>query len=299
MNAPLIALLAAGIALLLLAFVTRRPPVDGVPDLDGYFAAWGPLHGGYDPRTGTVFLRGWLTGTYRVCRPLARWGVQPDVLTLIGAWGVGAAAVVAGLHEGRHVIDAGPFWAGWLLGITAPLDNIDGCVAILTGRVTKWGYVLDSSVDRVCDGLTLVALWTAGAPVGLCIAAGAALGLLEYLRARAVGAGVTEVGVLSLGERPNRITAACLGLIAAGAVAPHRDALAGVGTAAVLGLSLIGLVQVGWFVRRRLTALDGASAEGATQGAPSQGGPGAPQEAPTSPATMPADSVTNGKPPPG
>jgi CDP-diacylglycerol--glycerol-3-phosphate 3-phosphatidyltransferase len=84
------------------------------------------------------------------------------------------------------------------------------------------------------------------------VAAGSALGLLEYVRARAVGAGVREVGVLSLGERPNRITAACLGLIAAGAVASHRDLLAGVGAAAVLGLSVIGLAQVTWFVRRRL-----------------------------------------------
>ena len=91
-----------------------------------------------------------------------------------------------GLHEGHSsVFDAGPFWAGWLLGLAAPLDNIDGCVAILTGRDSlDWGYVLDSCVDRICDGLALLALWAAGAPVGSCVAAGCALGLLEYMRAQ-------------------------------------------------------------------------------------------------------------------
>lgn len=254
MPAPVIALLAVGAALVLLALATARNPGVPVPSLDGYLARWAPLHGGYDPRTGTVFLRGWLTGTYRVCRPLARRGVQPDVLTLLGAWGVAAAAVVAGLHEGSGVLDAGPFWAGWLLGLAAPLDNIDGCVAILTDRVSDWGYVLDSCVDRICDGLALLALWAAGAPVGSCVAAGCALGLLEYMRARAVGVGVTEVGVLSLGERPNRITANALGLIAAGCVASHRGLLAGIGADAVLALSLIGLLQVGFFIRRRLSS---------------------------------------------
>ena len=254
MPVPVIALLAAGVFLVGLALVTARRPRAAIPSLDGYLARWAPLHGGYDPRTGTVFLRGWLTGTYRVCRPLARRGIQPDVLTLLGAWGVAAAAVVAGLHEGRGVVDAGPFWAGWLLGIAAPLDNVDGCVAILTDRVTPWGYVLDSCVDRVCDGLALVALWAAGAPVESCVAAGCALGLLEYLRARAVGVGVTEVGVISLGERPNRITANALGHIAAGCFASHRGLLAGIGADAVLGLSFVGLLQVGLFIRGQLAS---------------------------------------------
>lgn len=254
MRLPVILLLATGVLIVGLALASARRPAAPVPSLDGYLARWAPLHGGYDPRTGTVFLRGWLTGTYRVCRPLARRGVQPDVLTLVGAWGVAAAAVVAGLPEGHSALVAGPFWAGWLLGIAAPLDNIDGCVAILTDRVTPWGYVLDSCVDRVCDGLGLLALWAAGAPVGSCVAAGCALGMLEYLRARAVGVGVREVGVISLGERPNRITANALGLIAAGCFASHRNLLAGIGAYAVLGLSMFGLLQVGLFIHRRLSS---------------------------------------------
>ncbi len=248
----LAALAATGLGLVVLAVLTRRPALCAVPSLDGYFGDWSALHGGYDPRTGSRVLRGWLTGVYRVCRPLARAGVQPDVLTLVGAWGVAAAAVVAGLGDGGHVYDSGPFWASWTLFAAALLDNLDGCVAILTGRTTAWGYVLDSVVDRVCDGLGVLALWAAGAPVWTCVAAGSALGLLEYARARAVGAGMTEVGRLTLGERPNRITANCLGLFTAGLFSGHAALCAGLGAGAVLGLSVVGLGQLTLVVRRRL-----------------------------------------------
>lgn len=254
---PLLVLAAVGVGLLVLAVVSKKPVVAAVPDLDGYLTQWQELHGGYDPRTGGRVLKAWLTVVYRACRPLARAGVLPDVLTLAGAWGVAGAAVVAGLSDGGHIVDSGPFWASWLLFAAAPLDNLDGCVAVLTGRTTAWGYVLDSVVDRLCDILGLLALWAAGAPVWVCVAAGGALGLLEYTRARAAGVGMTEVGRLTLGERPNRITVNCLGLFTAGLYPAHRTLCAGLGAGAMLGLTVIGMVQLSIVVRRRLVGQAG------------------------------------------
>ena len=59
-----------------------------------------------------------------------------------------------------------------LVVVSGLLDGLDGAVAVLTDRATRWGHVLDSLVDRCSDGLYLVALWLVGAPAGVCVAAG-------------------------------------------------------------------------------------------------------------------------------
>ena len=43
------------------------------------------------------------------------------------------------------------------------LDNVDGAVAVLTGRATAWGAVLDAVADRVGDLALVGALLLAGA----------------------------------------------------------------------------------------------------------------------------------------
>jgi CDP-diacylglycerol--glycerol-3-phosphate 3-phosphatidyltransferase len=148
-----------------------------------------------------------------------------------GRWAVAAAAVVV---------------------VSALLDSLDGAVALLTGRATAWGSVLDSVVDRVSDGLYLVALWLVGAPPGLCVAAGALTLLQEYARARAAAGGMREIGVVTVWERPTRVVVTALFLLGAGLYVARADLWAALGAAAWLGLGAVGLVQLLLVVRRRL-----------------------------------------------
>ena len=41
--------------------------------------------------------------------------------------------------------------AALLVGASGLLDNLDGAVAVLSGRTSRWGFVLDSGCDRLAD----------------------------------------------------------------------------------------------------------------------------------------------------
>lgn len=213
-------------------------------DRDSYFDAWADLHGGYDPRS-NILVRGWLSGAYALARPFAVARVPPDLVTVLGVLVSGGAAALASV-EGR----------GWLLAaalvvvVSALLDNLDGAVALLTARTTRWGHVLDSLADRLSDLLYLLALWVSGADPAVCVVAGALMLLQEYVRARAAAGGMTEVGVVTVWERPTRVivTAAFLGSAAA-----LGDPWPALGAWAWVGLGVVGLVQLLTVVRRRLS----------------------------------------------
>ena len=191
-------------------------------------AAWSALHGGLEP---TPAVRRYLAVTHRLATPVARTGVHPDVLTALSL--VAAAAVL--VLPGR--------WAALAIGVSALLDALDGAVAVQQGRPSRWGYVLDSVVDRLCDGLFLAALALAGAPWSLAVAGGALVLLLEYTRARAGNAGGSEVVVLTVGERPVRVVLPVLGLLLA---------LPTVALWVLAVTTAVGLVQLLVAVRRQL-----------------------------------------------
>jgi CDP-diacylglycerol--glycerol-3-phosphate 3-phosphatidyltransferase len=78
---------------------------------------------------------------------LARVGVTPNMLTvaqLLG--GIGAAVLIAN-GELR--------WGGVAMLAAAALDAFDGTLARTTGRVTRFGGVFDSTVDRLFEGVIL------------------------------------------------------------------------------------------------------------------------------------------------
>jgi phosphatidylglycerophosphate synthase len=223
------------------------PP--SIPDRDAYFDRWAQLHGGYRP--GESRLSRWLLGTvYALSAPLARRGYSPNALTGVGVV-VTAALLAPAAAGGRWLLLAVP-----LIIASGLLDNVDGCVAVLTDRTSAWGFVLDSVADRICDALYLVALWLAGASVGWCVLAGALVGLLEYARARAGNAGFGEIGVVTVCERPTRvIVAAAVFLI--GGLVPGRACLTmTLGAAATAGLAVIALVQLTVVVRAALVGRD-------------------------------------------
>lgn len=193
---------------------------------DEHLAAWSALHGGLEP---SPLVRRWLALVLRLARPVARTGVHPDLLTVLGpAVAAGALAV--------------PAVAACLLVLLAGLlDGLDGTVAVLQGRATRWGYVLDSLADRVGDGLVLLVLVVHGADPRLAVACGAGVALLEYSRARAGNAGGSEVGTVTVAERPVRVLVPASGLLL-GQEGPVLLVLTGLTGVALVQL-LVGIRQ--------------------------------------------------------
>jgi CDP-diacylglycerol--glycerol-3-phosphate 3-phosphatidyltransferase len=216
-----------------------------VPSRDAYLDRWAVLHGGYDPRS-SRFVGPWLATVYALARPLARLGVRPDVVTVLGLV-LSGSVVWLSTAGGRWVL-----LAAFVVGASGVLDSLDGAVAVLTDRVTRWGAVLDSVVDRISDVLYLVALWVVGAPAWVCVAAGVAVLTQEYARARATSVGMDDIGVVTVGERPTRVIVVAMFLLAAGTYVTAAATWATLGAAALLTLSSIGLAQLLVVVHRAL-----------------------------------------------
>jgi len=212
---------------------------------DEYLDRWSSLHGGYDPRS-SVLVGGWLRTIHALALPFARLGVPPDAVTLLGL--VVAALVI-------WLCSLGGLWliaAAAVVGISGVVDSLDGAVAVMTGRESRWGAVLDSVVDRVSDVLYLVALWVVGAPVWACVLAGVLLFVLEYARARAGAIGLTEIGVVTVGERPTRVAIAAMFLLAGGIYPSSAAMWAAYGAYATIAVCAVAVVQLLIVVRRHL-----------------------------------------------
>lgn len=248
-EAYLLALGLFGLALVVLALATARRPAAPVPSRDGYFDRWQVLHGGYDPRTGSAWLRGWLSMVYVIARPLARRGVQPDVVTVSSVWLAGLVLVLSEV--------GGRWWiaAGWTLVLSGLFDTLDGCVAVLEDRTTRWGYVLDSAVDRVNDAVYLVAVVAVGCPVPLAVVLGFCFFFLEYLRARAGNAGGDEVGRVTMAERPTRVILLSPTVHFSGVFLGLAGTLSVLGPAVLLAMTVVSIGQLGVSVRRQLLDL--------------------------------------------
>ena len=136
---------------------------------------------------------------------LVRRGVSPDVVTLVGTLGVVVGALA---FYPNHEF----FWGTVFITCFVFSDLIDGTMARMTERSSKWGAWLDSTLDRVGDAAVFggIALWYAGDGDDLLLCALALYGLsagavVSYARARAEGLGMTaDVGIT---ERADRLVA--------------------------------------------------------------------------------------------
>ncbi|MBB2988172.1 phosphatidylinositol phosphate synthase [Terracoccus luteus] len=134
-----------------------------------------------------------------------RLGISPDVVTVIGTLGVCAGALV--------FFPQGLLWVGVLV-ITAFVfsDTVDGIMARQSGRSSKWGAYLDSTLDRVGDAAIFggLVLYYAGSGhnrwmAGLALACLILGSVVSYAKARAEGLGYTaDVGIA---ERADRLVA--------------------------------------------------------------------------------------------
>jgi CDP-diacylglycerol---glycerol-3-phosphate 3-phosphatidyltransferase len=164
----------------------------------------------------------------RVTVPVARWlvarGVLPDTVTVVGTLGSVAAALWF-LPRGEL------FAATMVITVFVLFDLLDGAMARARGRSTPFGAVLDSTCDRVVDGVLFACLawWALGAGeqrlVGVaalvCLVAGQ---LVSYVKARAEGAGLSADG--GLVERAERLIIALVGTGLEGLGVPYALAAA-------------------------------------------------------------------------
>ncbi|NHC12340.1 CDP-alcohol phosphatidyltransferase family protein [Motilibacter sp. E257] len=216
-----------------------------MPTREGYLARWAALHGGYDPGRSRV-VRGWLTLTYALARPLAAARVPPDAVTGLGV------AVSLGVPAAAAAGSGWPLLAALGAIAVAVADGLDGAVAVLTDRASRWGHVLDSVADRLTDCAFLLSLGLLGAPWPLVVAAVLLTYTAEYLRARAAAGGMADIGVVTVWERPSRVVVVCAGCVAAGLDASRAPEWAAVAAGAGVVLATVGLAQLAVVARRRL-----------------------------------------------
>jgi CDP-diacylglycerol--glycerol-3-phosphate 3-phosphatidyltransferase len=127
--------------------------------------------------------------------------LTPNALTLIGFLGVvGSAALIV----------ANWWWAAGFLYVAAALvDSLDGTLARYQGTSTQFGAFLDSTLDRVAEGVVFAALAIvfadAGEPwmVGVVVIALTASFAISYARARAESLGIdgSSGGLMGRSER--------------------------------------------------------------------------------------------------
>ena len=148
--------------------------------------------------------------TTPAARILSKTGVTPNMLTVMGFLVSIAAAVLIAKEY---------FLAGGLVILLAgAFDLLDGPLARATGKTTRFGAFLDSTLDRLSEAaviagiLAYYAFFEKGTWEPL-LAYGCFVGsvMVSYLRARAEGLGIKcEVGIFT---RAERVVVMSIGLI--------------------------------------------------------------------------------------
>jgi CDP-diacylglycerol--glycerol-3-phosphate 3-phosphatidyltransferase len=149
----------------------------------------------------------------------------------------------------------------WILGgiafiLGSVCDTLDGRYSRMSGKGTPFGAFLDSTLDRIEEGVVLTAVGAYFArqaddlAVGAVVLAAVASLMVSYTRARAEALGVEcKVGIA---DRPVRVVILSAGLVlAVGELIDGLDLLAPA-VYVLAGLSIVTVVQRIWHVRAQL-----------------------------------------------
>jgi CDP-diacylglycerol--glycerol-3-phosphate 3-phosphatidyltransferase len=195
-----------------------------------------------------------------IARVLVRAGVSPDVITIIGTFGVIGGAL--GFYPRGEF-----FWGTIFITCFVFGDMIDGNMARMTERNSVWGAYLDSTMDRFADAAVFagLAMWWAGNGHNNAMAALAMYNLatgsfVSYARARAES--LDMQATVGMAERADRLVAVLVttGLDGLGVPYVLRTALIVVAVA-----SSITVVQRIWAVRGQAMAISAADAAARVQ----------------------------------
>ncbi len=165
---------------------------------------------------------------------LARTGITPNTVTWLGLLIAIGAGVLVGIGH--------PFVAGFAVLVGGFFDIIDGALARTTDRATRFGAILDSTLDRAGEAVVLLGLLVfytrEQSTVGVVVVGVVWLMslLVSYIRAKAEGMGLEcEVGLFT---RAERVILLALGLL----LSQVGDALLIV-LAIIAALSFLTVVQ--------------------------------------------------------
>ena len=147
--------------------------------------------------------------TRLVVRLLAKTSITPNTITWFGfSLTLGAAVLILTGHL---------FAAGFVVLIAGFFDMLDGALARSTDRITRFGGVLDSILDRLAEAALLLSILVIYAreqsTIGILIVGLALLVsfMVSYIRARAEASGLEcEVGLFT---RAERVIVLALGLL--------------------------------------------------------------------------------------
>ena len=174
--------------------------------------------------------------------------LTPNAISLTG-FALNLAA--AGLVVGRLF-----FLAGVAFIVGSIMDTLDGRYSRMSGKGTQFGAFLDSTLDRLEEGIVLTAVgaYFASQHDQLAVAAVVAAVLfslmVSYTRARAEALGVQcKVG---LATRPVRVVILAIGLVFARGASLGNFELLIPAVYVLAVLSLVTVCQRIWHVRREL-----------------------------------------------
>jgi len=171
-----------------------------------------------------------------LCRGLLKAGITPNVISALGGLGSAASAIL--------LFGTGHFFAGTIVTTLFVLfDLLDGTMARISNSSSRWGALLDSTLDRVSDAAILgsVTYWLSKSndrlvPVVLAVLI---LGsLISYIKARAEGLDIECNG--GIAERTERLI---IILVATGLHGLGLNFVLAIGFWALLALSFITVVQ--------------------------------------------------------
>ena len=135
-----------------------------------------------------------------VARVLLRFNVTPNQVSIVGVLFTLAAAAL--------IISDSMVLAGVIYIVAGTVDLLDGILARLSKSVSGFGAFLDSTLDRVSEGVIFSAiayrfvLEGSAVDASLCVLALLGSFLVSYTRARAEGLGAEcKTGIVTRGER--------------------------------------------------------------------------------------------------
>jgi len=150
------------------------------------------------------------------------------------------------------------FLGGIAFIVGSIMDTLDGRYSRMSGKGTPFGAFLDSTLDRIEEGIVLTAVAGYFALAGDRVAAAAVVVavlaslMVSYTRARAEALGVEcKVGIAT---RPVRVVILSIGLVFAKGASLGDFALLRPAVFVLAGLSVLTVVQRVWHVRSALSA---------------------------------------------
>jgi CDP-diacylglycerol---glycerol-3-phosphate 3-phosphatidyltransferase len=180
--------------------------------------------------------------------------LTPNTISLTG--------FVLNLAAAALIVDRMFVLAGLAFIVGSVMDTLDGRYSRMSGKGTPFGAFLDSTLDRLEEGIVLIAVAAYFASlhnqVAVAAVVAAVLGslMVSYTRARAEALGVAcKVG---LATRPVRVVILSIGLVFARGASIGNFQLLAPAVYVLAVLSIFTMIQRILYVRHQLNAPDGA-----------------------------------------